>query len=232
MSTLGVIPARSGSRGVKNKNIRDLAGKPLMAYTIENALKCRCLDKVMVSTDSESYAVIARDYGAEVPFLRSDHNSADAAGSIDVLLEVLDEYEIRGQCFDNIVLLQPTSPLRTDKDIDEAFQLFYEKEADSVISVCECEKSPLLSNVLPDDLNMFGFIKHENNARRQELERYYRLNGAIYISRVDRFRQIGSFYGEKSYAYIMGQEDSVDIDTEQDFEFAEFLINRNRRKKI
>ena len=229
MYTLGVITARSGSKGFKDKNIRELSGKPLMAYTIENALKCQYIDKVMVSTDSDIYAAIAKKYGAEVPFLRSDKNSTDRAKSMDVLLEVLDEYEKRGYMFESIVSLQPTSPLRTWQNIDEAFQLFYDKRADSVVSVCECEHSPLLSGILPSDLNMSGFIKSENNLRRQDLAKYYRLNGAIYISNVDRLRQLQSFYGEKSYAYIMGWNESVDIDSEQDFDYAEFLLNRQKQ---
>lgn len=228
MNTLGVITARSGSKGIRDKNIRELSGKPLIAYTIETALKCQYIDRVMVSTDSDIYADISRKYGAEVPFLRSDKTATDTAASIDVLLEVLDKYEKEGQSFDNVVLLQPTSPLRTYKNLDEAFRLFYNKNADSVVSVCECEHSPLWSNTLPNDLNMFKFIK--NYHRRQEQEKYYRLNGAIYISKVDVLRQIQSFYGEKSYAYIMERNESIDIDTKQDFEFAEFLINKNREE--
>lgn len=225
MNTLGIITARCGSKGIKDKNIKNLAGKPLMAYTIESALKCQYIDKVMVSTDSDIYAEIAIKYGAEVPFLRSVQNSTDAAKSIDVLLEVLEKYEKRQQIFRNIVLLQPTSPFRTYRNLDEAFRLFYAKKADSVISVCECEHSPLLCNTLTSNLNMFGFVKDENNVRRQELKAYYRLNGAIYISNVSKLRQIQSFYGEKSYAYIMKQEESIDIDSELDFRYAEFLFN-------
>lgn len=224
MNTLGVITARSGSKRIRDKNIRELSGKPLIVYTIEAALKCRYIDRVMVSTDSDLYAGIARENGAEVPFLRGDKNAGDTAESIDVLLEVLDEYEKHGQYYQTVVLLQPTSPLRTYTNLDEAFQLFYDKKADSLVSVCECEHNPLLSNTLPDDLNMYGFIK--NSYRGQELKKYYRLNGAIYISKVDKLRQIHSFYGEKSYAYIMERNESIDIDTEQDLEFTEFLMNR------
>ena len=223
MSTLGVITARSGSKGIKNKNIRLLNGKPLITYTIESALQSQCIDELMVSTDSESYADIAKKHGAKVPFLRSEGNAADSAKSVDVLLEVLNEYEKRGSCFDNIVLLQPTSPLRTAENISSAFRLFYEKNADSVVSVCECEHSPLLSNVLGEDLSLFGFIRESNNIRRQEMEKYYRVNGAVYISKVNVLREIRSFYGRNSYAYIMGQKESVDIDTEMDFEL--YLIH-------
>lgn len=226
MRTLGVITARSGSKGIKDKNIRKLAGKPLMAYTIESALQSRYIDEVMVSTDSDIYAAIAKEYGASVPFLRSDKNAADTASSLDAVIEVLDEYEKVDQCFENIVILQPTSPLRTYKNIDEAFKLFYEKKADSIVSVCECEHSPLLCNTLSDDFNLFGFLKNEYMTGRQELGKYYRLNGAIYISRVKVLKKICSFYGKSSYAYIMDQKESVDIDTELDFEYAEFLMGK------
>ena len=137
MNTLAVITARSGSKGIKNKNIRQLNGKPLIAYTIESALQSHYIDEVMVSTDSDVYADIAKKFGAVVPFLRSNRNSEDMSKSVDVLLEVLDEYEKREKYFDNIVMLQPTSPLRTYKNLNEAFDLFYEKNADSVVSVCE-----------------------------------------------------------------------------------------------
>lgn len=231
MNTLGIVMARSGSKGIVDKNIKNLFGKPLMAYTIENALQCRYIDKVMVSTDSTDYARIARDFGAEVPFLRSDKNATDTAKSIDVLLEVLDLYEGRGQCFENVVALQPTSPFRTYKHLDEAFQLFYDKLADSVVSVCECEHNPLWANTLPLDLNMYGFIKSNTNVRRQDLQRYYRLNGAIYISKVSRLKQTQSFYGKASYAFIMDQRSSVDIDTDLDFAFAEFLMTRGNESE-
>ncbi|MFG6346185.1 MAG: acylneuraminate cytidylyltransferase family protein [Lachnospiraceae bacterium] len=226
MSVLGVITARSGSKGIRDKNIRELNGKPLIAYTIESALQSHYIDEVMVSTDSDVYADIAKKFGAVVPFLRSNRNSEDMSKSVDVLLEVLDEYEKREKYFDNIVMLQPTSPLRTYKNLNEAFDLFYEKNADSVVSVCECEHNPLLSGILPDDWSLFEFIKSENNLRRQELQKFYRLNGAIYISKVTALKEIRSFYGENSYAYIMKQRESIDIDTELDFEYADFLLKR------
>lgn len=227
MSNLAIITARSGSKGIKDKNIKLLNGKPLMAYTIESARKSQFIDEVMVSTDSEVYAAIAKEYGAEVPFLRSRETSTDTASSKDVILEVLSEYNKRGKRYDQFVMLQPTSPLRTEQNIDRAFQLYWEKKADSVVSVCECEHSPLLSNTLPADCNMFGFIESENNVRRQDLKTYYRLNGAIYISKVSTFLQIQTFYGKNSYAYIMEQCQSIDIDSELDFKIAELFMETN-----
>ena len=230
MSNLAIIPARSGSKGIKDKNIYLLNGKPLLAYTIENTLHSRYVDEVMVSTDSTVYASVAKEYGAQVPFLRIAGTSTDTAKTIDVIFEVLEQYEKIGCCFDNVAILQPTSPLRTYRNIDDAFELFIEKNADSVVSVCECEHNPLLSNILAADLNLSGFIKSSNDLRRQELGQYYRLNGAIYISKVDVLRKIQSFYGRNSYAYVMQQMESVDIDSELDLEYAEFLIKKHTNK--
>ena len=230
MNTLGIITARSGSRRIKDKNICDLNGQPLMAYSIESALKSEYINEVMVSTDSQVYANIAIKYGAKVPFLRSKKNSTDLASSIDVLLEVLDEYEKCEKYFDNIILLQPTSPLRTNLDIDNAFKIFIEKQADSIVSVCECTYSPLLCNTLRKDFNMFDFINNEANCSKS-LEKYYRLNGAIYISKVCILRKIHSFYGKNSYAYMMDRIQSVDIDTEFDLRIAEAFLNYEKEKK-
>ncbi len=232
MSTLGVITARSGSKGIKDKNIRLLNGKPLIAYSIESAMQSQYIDEVMVSTDSEEYADISKQYGAKIPFLRSQVNSTDLAKSVDVLLEVLDNYKRMGNCYDVVVLLQPTSPLRTSRNIDGAMRLFYEKNADSVVSVCECEHSPLLSNILQEDLSLFEFIKSVDNCSRQSMEKYYRINGAVYISKENVLREIQSFYGRKSYAYIMKPEESIDIDTEMDFEYVEFLMKSYIKRGI
>lgn len=224
MRCIAIIPARSGSKGIKDKNIKELCGKPLMVYTIEAALQCPYIDCVMVSTDSLDYAKIAEQHGAQVPFLRSEELATDWAKSIDVIYEVLNKYEKLGEVFDTVVLLQPTSPLRTVRHLNEAFEMLEKRKADSIVSVCECEHNPLLSNVLEEDLCLSGFIGQFNNVRRQELRTYYRLNGAIYISKVAELRENGGFYGEKSFAYVMRTEESVDIDSEIDFKFASVLM--------
>ena len=137
MSNIAIIPARSGSKGLKDKNIKELCGKPLFAYSIEAALKSSCFDEVMVSTDSEKYAEIARRYGASVPFLRSVSTSSDIASSWDMVDEVLAGYRDLGREFETFCLLQPTSPLRTAKDIIAAYKLYNDKASFSVVSVCE-----------------------------------------------------------------------------------------------
>lgn len=225
MKTIAIIPARSGSKGLKDKNIKLLNGKPLMAYSIEAALESRCFDTVMVSTDSKEYAELAIKYGAEVPFLRSERTSSDLASTRDCIIEVLDEYKKIGKTFDRFMILQPTSPLRTAKNIIEAEKVYENKKAKSVISICEMDHSPLWSNTIGEDLSLDKFIKSDDDARRQELSTYYRINGAIYLHDIEHYLLKDDYFDETSFAYIMKKEESVDIDDEFDFIIAKALLD-------
>ena len=227
MRNIAIIPARSGSKGLKDKNIRLLDGKPLLAYTIEAALKSKCFDAVMVSTDSKKYAKIAREYGAEVPFLRNAETSQDNTSPWEVMKEVLENYKALGQEFDTFALLQPTSPLRTAKDIRNAYAEMKEKKANAVVSMCELECSMHLVNTLPKSLSMKGFISEEQyNKRRQDIRPYYRFNGAIYISKVKSFMKHMNIYDDRCYAYIMDRNSSYDIDDLNDLKIVEALLKK------
>ncbi len=224
MSRIAIIPARSGSKGLKDKNIKMMCGKPLMAYSIQAALDSECFDTVMVSTDSEQYKKIAIEYGAEVPFLRSTQTSGDGAGSWDVVKEVLERYKSKGKEFQNVCLLQPTSPLRTAEDIKKAYQLYKDKKAGIVISVCEVEHPTEWCNKLDETLSLDGFIDREMDRQRQSHMKSYRINGALYIVDTQELYRDTFLYRENSYAYIMEQNRSYDIDTELDFKIAEMLM--------
>lgn len=226
MKNVAIIPARSGSKGVKDKNIRDLCGKSLMAWTIEAAIQSGEFEEVMVSTDSEKYAGIAREFGANIPFLRSKETSTDATSSWDTVTEVLAQYEAQGKFYDTFCLLQPTSPLRTAEDIQKAYELYREKADRAVISVCEAEHSPLWCGHLPDSLELDGFIEEDAMRQRQANGKFYRLNGAIYIVNINKFAEDRYFYQKGSFAYIMPQDRSIDIDTEMDFQFASLLLQK------
>lgn len=221
---LAIIPARSGSKGLKDKNIKELCGKPMIAYTIEAAKESKIFEDIIVSTDSLKYAEISNKYGASVPFLRPDYLSTDIATTNDVIEYTIKELQKIGKEFDYFILLQPTSPLRTSQDILGAVELLFKKNANSIISVCEAEHSPLYMNILDESLSMDGFLPKNVKTRRQEFSKYYRLNGAIYISKVDYFLKYKNFYGEISYAYIMDKIRSIDIDDEFDFTMAENFI--------
>lgn len=226
MNNIAIIPARSGSKGLRNKNIKDLAGKPLISYTIEAALNSGVFSKVMVSTDSEEYAEIAIKYGAEVPFLRSASTSSDNASSWDVVKEVLSKYRLRSDKFDMFALLQPTSPLRNAIDIRNAYDIYIRKNAKAVVATCEMEHSPQWCNILPENYSMDGFLSQNSNLQRQKLDTYYRINGSIYMVNVESFLEDTNIYQEGSYAYVMSTEKSVDIDTELDFCIAETIISQ------
>lgn len=219
---LAVIPARGGSKGLPGKNIKLLNGKPLIAYTIEAALESGIFDKVIVSTDDNEIAEVARKYGAELPFMRPKELSGDEVSSDDVILHALNFFREKGQVFNYVCKLQPTSPLRTANHIRGAYDMMRDRNANYIVSVCECEHSPLWAGVLDADLKLENFIKEENKiACRQSLDIYYRLNGAIYLGKVESFMQEKNFLGKGSIAYIMKQEESIDIDTELDFKIAE-----------
>lgn len=227
MKNLAVIPARSGSKGLRDKNIKELLGKPLLAYTIEAAQESEVFDTIHVSTDSRRYAKISESYGADVPFLRSSELSSDAAGTWDAVRYVLEEYRKLGMEFDNVAVLQPTSPLRDAADICEAYKFFCAKDANMISSVCEMEHSPLWSNTLPIDLSMADF-EDEKIALlpRQSLPVYYRENGAIYILKQEHLFGMENVYKNGCYAYIMPRQHSIDIDEELDFVIAETLMKR------
>ncbi len=225
MNNIAIIPARSGSKGIKDKNVKNLNGKPLMAYTIDAAIKSGLFQEIMVSTDSEKYAEIAKAYGANVPFLRSQVTATDTASSWDMVDEVLEGYQHIGKDFDSFCLLQPTSPLRTADDIINAYAIFYEKAEFAVVSVCEAEHSPLWTGHLPKGGEFVDFIRHEAMGQRQAMGCFYRINGAIYIVDCEHFKNDRFLYQKGSYAYIMPQIRSVDIDTELDFKLAELILN-------
>lgn len=225
MRNIAIIPARSGSKGLKDKNIKLLCGKPLIAYTIEAALESNLFDEVFVSTDSKEYARIACECGASVPFLRSEELASDTASSWDVVYETLKKYEEIGQHFDSFAILQPTSPLRTSDDIIAGYRLMSEKNANAVIGACEVDHSPLWCGTLQNDLSLVGFFKSEKaNLPRQMLEQYFRINGALYIVNTSYFLRGKDIYRNLSFAYIMGKHKSIDIDDDFDFKFAEFLL--------
>ena len=217
---LAIIPARGGSKRLPRKNILDLCGKPLISWSIDAALKSKYISKVVVSSDDEEILNISSNFGADI-IKRPYELANDTATTFDAVKHTIDNFEN----YDYIVLLQPTSPLRNENQIDEAIELLEEKQADAIVSVCEMDHSPLWSNTLPKDGNMNNFLKDEIlNKRSQDLEKYYRLNGAIYICKTEKLIENKSFLlKDNIFAYIMNRENSVDIDEEIDFKMANML---------
>lgn len=227
MKNLAIITARSGSKGIKDKNIKLLGGKPLLVHSIEAAEESGIFDEIMVSTDSKRYAEVVEENGGHVPFLRNMKNATDTASSWDVVREVIHEYEKRGHFFDTVTLLQPTSPLRVAQDIKLAYECFKENKANIVVSVCEVDHSPLWTNTLPEDGSMMGFLDNKViELPRQALQKYYRINGALYMADINFIKSKKEIYGSGSYSVVMPRKRSIDIDEEFDFIVAEAILNQ------
>lgn len=224
---IGVIPARGGSKRLPRKNIKLLNRKPLIAYTIEQALDSKYLDKVVVTTDDKDIAEISKKYQAEV-IIRPKNLARDDTPTIDVIYHLINFLKLKDD--DIIVLLQPTSPLRTTEDIDNAIRLFLNSNCESVVSVCETEFPPYWTFVIENNvlkpLIGWDYLKKDRN----HLKKTYKPNGAIYIARCRTLKEYKSFYTERTIPYIMPVERSVDIDTYIDFMLAEILIKIIKNK--
>jgi len=222
---IAIVPARGGSKRLPGKNIKLLGGKPLIAWTIEAAIKSNIFDHIFVSTDSEEIASVSRDYGTKVPFLRPAELSSDTATTNDVVTHLISWFEKEySQEVSNIAILQPTSPLRNAQHIQEAFKVMEMKRAKAVVSVCELEHPIQFCNQLGVDGSMDGFIELGDMKRTQDLDSTYRLNGAIYIFDNTYVGRMNDLYSEGTFAYIMDSKSSIDIDTKDDFDLAEHLI--------
>ena len=222
---LAIIPARGGSKRLPRKNIVDLCGKPLIAWSIESGLKSKYIDKVVVSSDDEEILSIASKFKLDI-IKRPDSLASDTATSFDAIKHVLSI----SKHYDYVLLLQPTSPLRNNTHIDKAIELLGQKNADAIISVCEMDHSPLWSNTLQEDGALDTFLRDDVlDKRSQELEKYYRVNGAIYICKLDKLlKEEGFFLKDNIYAYIMNRASSVDIDEQIDLDFARSLAKNTR----
>ena len=221
---LALIPARAGSKGIKDKNIRPLLGKPLMAYSIEAALKSKYMDKVIVSTDGQKIAEISERYGASVPFLRPPGLAGDTSKTIDAVLYTIRQLEGLGELFDILVLLQPTQPLRTVGDIDGALLEFMKKGQKPLVSVSLVDDHPLLIRSINDRGELSPLLRRSSTCRRQDMPPFYRVNGAIYINKISGLDQDTSFNDNK-IPFIMETSHSVDIDEPKDLAEAAYYLN-------
>lgn len=219
---LAVIPARGGSKGVPRKNVRLLDGKPLIAWSIEQASQSRYVDRVIVSSEDEEICQVAKTYGAEVPFVRPAALASDTAPGVDVLCHAV---EAAGGDYDYVVLLQPTSPLREADDIDAAIELCIERAVPSVVSLAEATKSPYWMYQMESDGGLVPVVENVAS-NRQQLPRSYALNGAVYVLEVASLLESRAILREDTLGYVMPTERSYDIDTEMDFLICDFIKKR------
>lgn len=228
MKTLFLITARGGSKGVPGKNVRNFMGLPLVCHAIRNAREAGAQDTdICLSTDSEEIAQAARDYNLEVPFMRPDYLASDTASSYDVIIHALDFYKERGIDYERVVLLQPTSPLRTANDILESINL-WRPDIDMVVSVCPAKTNPYYNAFEADESGMLHISKGDGRyTRRQDAPEVLEYNGAVYVMSVTSLRKGKMSEFKRIIPYRMDAARSVDIDTEADWQAAEAFARRN-----
>lgn len=222
MSLVAVIPSRGGSKGIIRKNIKEFLGRPLVEWSIEVGLACRYVDRVIVSTEDEEIARVAIKAGAEVPFLRPKELARDDTPGVDPVIDLL-----RRDCsIGDVVLLQPTSPLRSVKNIEEIIELRSMQDAESAVSVNLCEKHPDLMYTMKENSSLVSYTGRERKACRQEFSEVYTLNGALFLATRDFLLREQTFITRETIGYIMAIEDSIDIDCQYDWDIAEMLMRK------
>lgn len=223
---LAIIPARGGSKGLPRKNVLDLDGKPMIAWTLEAAAGSAFIDRCIVSTDDQEIAEVARQHGGDVPFMRPPKHARDESTTLDVALHAIEQLPD----FDRVVILQPTSPLRTSEDIDQTIQAMITHQAPSAVSVYEPAKSPYWSYTTDRDARLHTLLDEAlADKRRQDLPTAYVLNGAVYAARIDWLKQHQRFVGDDTVAHIMPAERSLDVDTAFDLKLVAFYLHESRQ---
>ena len=229
---LSLIPARGGSKGLPGKNIKELNGKPLIWYTINAAQQSKQVDRIILSTDDKKIAKISKGYDVEIPFMLPKKLATDSALAIDNYIYTIERLNHEFDCnYQEFVVLQPTSPFRSSTDIDNAIQILLEKDADSVISVSEIPHPLLWTKRIDEKGILRNYFNVEiENKNRQDFEKAYMPNGALFVFKLSLIKGKYSYYSDKTYPYIMPKERSIDIDDYLDFEFAEFLMRKKCEK--
>lgn len=223
MSLLAIIPARGGSKGIRRKNIKYFSGKPLIGWTIDEAKKASCINRTIVSTEDEEIATVARNLGADVPFMRPIELAQDDSSGIAPVLDAIS----RLGNYEWVLLLQPTSPFRTAEDIDGIWKFCKRQHVPSAVSICEIDQHPYMTYEIDASHRLkplINTIKKPSEMRRQELPKFYGVNGALYLAKTEWLLNQKEFIGPETRGFIMPPERSLDIDTPLDWRMAEFLM--------
>lgn len=226
LKVLALIPARGGSKGIKDKNIVDVCGKPLIAYSIIAAQNSKYVDDVVITTDSEKIKEVAKKYGADVPFLRPAELASDNSKTIDAVVHATNTLKELGRDYDILLLLQPTCPLRTTEDINNSLELFVSKGCVALVSVNKVKEHPILMRKINEDGMMDNLLNLPSTIRRQDMPPIYKVNGSIYINLVEELNNSTSL-NDNPLAYITDDEHSVDIDDLDDIERVKNILRKN-----
>lgn len=227
---LAIIPARGGSKGVPKKNIIEIGGKPLIAYSIHCGLDSKYIDKVFVSTDDKEIARVAKSFGGEVPFLRPEELAQDGSKTIDSLVYTVNKLKELGETYDYLVLLQPTVPLRKTIHVDEAIEKLLESNFHDLVSVSEVHDHPILMRKVKDNGELENLLPLPSSVRRQDFPKIYRVDGAIYIMKLDENFNINTSPNDGKLSYIMEKKYSTDIDTYLDIKIVEYYLEEERKE--
>lgn len=224
---LAIIPARGGSKGIPNKNITNLCGKPLIAYSILAAQASQYIDDIIVSTDSEQIRDTSVEYGASVPFLRPAALASDTSKTIDCMIYTINELKKQGQHYNCVVLLQPTQPIRTEGMVDEAISLLLDSTEDSLVSVTAVTEHPILMRTITKEGTLKSLLPMSSTVRRQDFPNVYRVNGSIYINRINSHFNSSTSLNDNLLPYFMEESYSVDIDSYEDLKKAETILQQH-----
>lgn len=227
---LAVIPARAGSKGIPDKNIIDVIGRPLIDFSIREALNSKYIDRVIVSTDSEEIAEISRKCGAHIPFLRPKRLAEDHSKTIDVLIDLINRLSSMENNYDYLILLQPTQPLRKAFHIDEAIEIIINNNYKSLLSVSLVDDHPILIRTINNEGILENILSTNSTVRRQDFPRYYKVNGAIYINKIDADLNENTSLNDNLYPYIMDKKYDLDIDEPFDLELLKLKLRLDEGK--
>lgn len=229
---LAVIPARGGSKGIPSKNIFNIDGYPLIKYTLDCANNSKYIDKVIVSTDNQEIKKVAEQYGGNVPFMRPSELAEDHSKTIHAVIHVIDTLKKMGETYDYVVLLQNTVPLRKHIHVDKAIQKIIDRNENSLVSVTEVEQHPILMRTLDKNEHTHNLLNMNSTVRRQDFPKYYRVDGAIYIQKIDENFNLETSFNDGKLAYIMNKKYSTDIDTYKDIKVIEYYLEKERKTKM
>jgi len=224
-SFIAVIPARGGSKGIPRKNIININNKPLIQYSIDAAKESKYIDRIIVSTEDSDIAKVSIKCGAEVPFLRPKDLASDTAKTIDVLIHALEELKKDGSKYDYIVLLQPTQPLRTSKHIDNAIEKIVLEMEESLVSITEVSEHPVLIRTLDQSNKVHSILETSSTIRRQDFPKYYKVNGSIYINKINNNFNFKTSLNDNQLGFVMDREFDLDIDEPFDLDVLRLILN-------
>lgn len=228
---LAIIPARGGSKGIPSKNIINIYGKPLVQYSIECAKESKYIDRIIISTDDLKIKEVAEKCGGDVPFLRPSELAQDTSRTIDCLVHAVNWLKEQGEEYDYLVLLQNTVPLRKSWQVDGAIEKLFSSNERSLVSVTEVEENPVLVRTLNEDGTVKNMLQLNSTMRRQDFPKFYRVDGAIYIQKLDEDFNLDTSLNDGKLAYIMEEKYSVDIDTYLDIKKIEYYLEQELNNK-